>query len=63
MSPLHADVDSALTDVLARATDQSDEFKRRFRRLIENSTEGIVPDDDIKGVIEIASTLADILEL
>lgn len=46
----------ALDEVLASATDQSDEFKRRFRQLIENTATGNVLDTDITEVIRLSTT-------
>jgi hypothetical protein len=45
----------ALDEVLASATDQSDEFKRRFRQLIENTATGNMLDSDIAEVVRLAA--------
>ena len=55
MAALHPDLDTALEETLASADDQTSEFKRRLRRLIENATTGNLSDGDVKDVIELAS--------
>ena len=45
----------ALDEVLASAADQSDEFKRRFRQLIENTATGNMLDSDIAEVVRLAA--------
>lgn len=54
MAQLHPDLDTALTETLASATDQTPEFKRRLRRLIENATKENLADSDVQEVIELA---------
>lgn len=56
---LHPDLDSAIADALVGATDQTEEFKRRLRRLIENATAGNLPDPDVRDVIELATVAPD----
>lgn len=46
---------TALDVVLAGANDQSDEYKRRFRHLIENTASGNMVDSDISEVIRLAA--------
>ena len=55
MAALHSDLDSAVADVLASAADQTEEFKRRLRRLVENATIGNLADADVREVIELAT--------
>lgn len=55
MPRLHADLDTALTETLAAATDQTPEFRRRLRKLIENATLSNLGDDDVREVIELAT--------
>jgi len=54
VAQLHPDLDTALTETLASATDQTPEFKRRLRRLIENATKENLADSDVQEVIELA---------
>ena len=54
MAALHPDLDSAVIEALAAAADQSTEFKRRLRKLIENATTSNLGDDDVREVIELA---------
>ncbi len=54
MAQLHPDLDTALSETLASATDQTPEFKRRLRRLIENATTENLADSDVQEVIELA---------
>ena len=54
MAQLHPDLDTALTETMASATDQTPEFKRRLRRLIENATKENLADSDVQEVIELA---------
>ena len=54
MAALHPDLDSAVDEALAAAVDQSTEFKRRLRKLIENATTSNLGDDDVREVIELA---------
>jgi hypothetical protein len=55
MPRLHADLDTALTETLAAASDQTPEFRRRLRKLIENATLSNLGDDDVREVIELAT--------
>ena len=61
MPVLHPDLESAVAETLASADDQTPEFKRRLRKLIENTTTGNLADDDVREVIELA-TIDDGLE-
>lgn len=61
MATLHSDLDSAVVEALDAAIDQSPEFKRRLRKLIENATTSNLRDDDVREVIELA-TVDDSLE-
>jgi CRISPR/Cas system-associated endonuclease Cas3-HD len=54
LSALHPDLDSAVVETLAAAVDQSEEFKRRLRKLIENATTSNLADNDVREVIELA---------
>jgi hypothetical protein len=54
LAQLHPDLDTALSETLASATDQTPEFKRRLRRLIENATTENLADSDVQEVIELA---------
>jgi hypothetical protein len=54
VAKLHPDLDTALTETLASVTDQTPEFKRRLRRLIENATTENLADSDVQEVIELA---------
>ena len=53
MSALHPDLDSAVVETLSAAVDQSEEFKRRLRKLIENATTSNSTDNDVREVIEL----------
>jgi hypothetical protein len=53
LAALHPDLDSAVVEALAAAVDQSAEFKRRLRKLIENATTANLGDDDVREVIEL----------
>ena len=55
MAELHPDLDSAIASTLAGAPDQTEEFKRRLRRLIENATTSNLADDDVRDVIQLAT--------
>ena len=55
MAALHPDLDSAVVEALASAADQTDEFKRRLRRLVENAITSNLADDDVREVIELAT--------
>ena len=59
MSALHQDLDGALREVLGSADDQTAEFKRRLRKLIENATTSNLGDDDVREVIELAAVASD----
>lgn len=52
---LRKEIAQALEEVLASASDQSDEFKRRFKQLIENTATGNIQDSDITEVIRLAA--------
>lgn len=52
---IRKELEQALDEVIASATDQSEEFKRRFRQLIENTATGNMVDSDIAEVIRLAS--------
>jgi hypothetical protein len=54
LAALHPDLNSAVVEALAGAADQSAEFKRRLRKLIENATTSNLADDDVREVIELA---------
>ncbi|HVZ91645.1 MAG TPA: hypothetical protein VG843_08340 [Rhizomicrobium sp.] len=54
MPTVYPDLASAIDETLAAAHEQSTEFKRRLRRLIENVTIGNLADDDVREVIELA---------
>jgi len=54
LSALHPDLESAVVETLAAAVDQSEEFKRRLRKLIENATTSNLTDNDVREVIELA---------
>lgn len=58
MTALHPDLDSALAETLASASDQTAEFKRRLRKLIENTATSNLGDDDVREVIELATVEA-----
>ncbi len=58
MAVLHPDLESALAETLASADDQTAEFKRRLRKLIENATIANLGDNDVREVIELASVEA-----
>jgi hypothetical protein len=55
VAEVYLELDTAITDALLRASDQTDEFKRRLRRLIENSITSNSPDADVRDVIELAT--------
>lgn len=54
---LRKEVELALEEVLAGATDQTDEFKRRFRQLIENTATGNMLETDLAEVIHLAAVV------
>lgn len=58
LASLHPDLESALAETLALADDQTAEFKRRLRRLIENATVANLADSDVREVIELVSIQA-----
>ena len=58
MAVLHPDLESALAETLASTDDQTAEFKRRLRKLIENATIANLGDNDVREVIELASVEA-----
>ncbi|HEX7894941.1 MAG TPA: hypothetical protein VF447_12170 [Terriglobales bacterium] len=58
MAVLHPDLDGALAETLASAGDQTAEFKRRLRKLVENATISNLADDDVREVIELATVEA-----
>jgi len=58
---LREELNQALEGVLADATDQSQEFKRRFKQLIENTITGNMLESDISEVIRLVA-IPDILE-
>ncbi|MDP2450749.1 MAG: hypothetical protein Q8M93_04750 [Polaromonas sp.] len=55
MKSIREEVATALDEVLKEAVGESDEFKRRFRQLIENTSNGNVVDTDVVEVIRLAS--------
>ncbi|WP_414463545.1 hypothetical protein [Hyphomicrobium sp. DY-1] len=55
MTSVYPDLAAAIDEALGAAGDQSDEFKRRLRRLLENTVTGNLADDDVQEVIELAS--------
>ena len=61
MASIHPDLESAIAEIVERVSDQTPEFRRRLKRLIVNTTNGEVPDGDIRDVIELAvmSTILD----
>lgn len=62
MGDLHPDLGSALEEALALADDQTAEFKRRLRKLIENATTSNLGDDDVREVIELATVTSELEE-
>jgi hypothetical protein len=58
MMALDPALDSALDDALAAvATPQSEEFRRRFRRLVENALIANHTDAEVRRVLELATVL------
>jgi hypothetical protein len=55
VATLHPDLETAIVETLASADDQTPEFKRRLRRLIENATAENLSDGDVQEVIELAN--------
>ena len=53
-SRLYPELETAITETLATANDQTREFRQRLRKLIENATMGNLTDDDVQEVIELA---------
>jgi hypothetical protein len=51
VTALQSDLDSALGEILAAADDQTAEFKRRLRKLVENATTSNLGDDDVREVV------------
>jgi hypothetical protein len=49
---IHPAVESAIQAVLAEATDQTDEFKREFAKLIALVLNGNYEDSDVRSVME-----------
>ncbi len=62
MAALHPDLDSALGEILASADDQTAEFKRRLRKLVENATTSNLGDDDVREVIELVTVAPELEE-
>lgn len=62
MAALHPDLDCALAETLASADDQTAEFKRRLRKLVENATTSNLGDDDVREVIELVTVASDLEE-
>jgi hypothetical protein len=52
MKLLHADITASIDEELAEL-DQSAEFKRRFRKLLENVVTGNLDDTDVRQVVEL----------
>lgn len=53
---MHPDLITAIDDVLARQGDQTPEFRKRLRKLIENVvTVGRVNDSDVREVLDLVS--------
>lgn len=52
---IRKELGQALDEILAGATDQSEEYKRRFRHLVENTASGNMVDSDISEVIRLAA--------
>ncbi len=55
VSDVHPDLDAGITETLASLAGQTDEFKRRLRRLLENSVVGALRDDEVQDVIDLAT--------
>jgi hypothetical protein len=55
LANLYPELEAAITETLASAIDQTPEFRRRLRKLIENAAVGNLADDDVRGVIELAT--------
>ena len=62
VAALHPDLDSALGEILASTDDQTAEFKRRLRKLVENATTSNLGDDDVREVIELVSVAPELEE-
>lgn len=53
---MHPDLASAIDAVLAKDAAQSDEFRKRLRKLIENAvTVGRVKDSDVREVLDLVT--------
>ena len=53
---MHPDIVSAIDEVLAKQSDQTDEFKKRVRKMIDNVvTVGRVKDSDVKEVLDLVA--------
>lgn len=53
---MHPDLTSAIDNVLAQQIDQTDEFKKRLRKLIDNVvTVGRVKDSDVREVLDLVA--------
>ncbi|WP_434390302.1 CxC ATPase DNA modification system associated small protein [Melittangium boletus] len=52
MSLLHADINASIEEELSEI-DQPAEFKRRFRKLLENVVTGNLNDTDVRQVVEL----------
>ena len=55
VSDVHPDLDAGITETLVSLAGQTDEFKRRLRRLLENSVVGALRDDEVQDVIDLAT--------
>jgi regulator of replication initiation timing len=51
-----------LEETLASADDQTVEFKRRLRKLVENATTSNLGDDDVREVIELVTVTSELEE-
>ena len=55
MADVHPDLDAGITEILASLAGQTEEFKRRLRRLLENSVVGALRDNEVQDVIDLAT--------
>lgn len=55
MPSVYSDLAAAMDETLEAASDQTVEFKRRLRRLVENAVIGNLVDDDVREVIELVA--------
>ena len=55
MTDVHPDLDAGITEILVSLIGQTEEFKRRLRRLLENSVVGALRDDEVQDVIDLAT--------